>query len=46
MEIHYISRKEYRKNIQILFKISTKKIGRFYQIPEGGTNKFVIQGTD
>ena len=46
MELHYISRKEYRqKHTDYFLKSLKKKLGRFYQIPEGGTNKFAIQGT-
>lgn len=46
MELHYISRKEYRKkHTDSFIKSLQKKLGRFYQIPEGGTNKFAIQGT-
>ena len=46
MELYYISRKEYRKkHTESFIKSLQKKLGRFYQIPEGGTNKFAIQGT-
>ena len=46
MKIYYISRKEYRKkHTDSFIKSLQKKLGRFYQIPEGGTNKFAIQGT-
>lgn len=46
MELHYISREEYRqKHTEFFLKTLQKKFGNFYLIPEGGTNKYAIKGT-
>ncbi|MBC8266434.1 MAG: 1-aminocyclopropane-1-carboxylate deaminase/D-cysteine desulfhydrase [Flavobacteriales bacterium] len=46
MELHYVSRSEYREKStpDFLEKLKTK-FGSFYLIPEGGTNELAIQGT-
>ena len=46
MELNYIIREEYRqKHTEGFIKNLQNKFGRFYLIPEGGTNKFAIKGT-
>lgn len=45
MELHYISREEYQQKDTDSFITSLqKKLGSFYVLPEGGTNKFAIKG--
>lgn len=46
MELHYVSREEYRYRHSDSF-LSTlhKKFGDFYFIPEGGTNALALEGT-
>lgn len=46
MELHFISREEYRKknNPEFIENLQTK-FGDFYLVPEGGTNRLAIQGT-
>ena len=46
MELHYVSREEYRQKHSSDFIEKLKnKFGDFYLIPEGGTNKLAIKGT-
>ena len=46
MELHYVSRSEYREKATPNFLEKLKaKFGSFYLIPEGGTNELAIQGT-
>lgn len=46
MALHYISREEYRqKHTEPFITSLQNKLGDFYVIPEGGTNKFAIKGT-
>jgi 1-aminocyclopropane-1-carboxylate deaminase len=46
MEIHYISRAEYKlKNTEEFIDNLKEKFGDFYLIPEGGTNELAIKGT-
>ena len=46
MELHYISREEYRqKHTESFLKTLQKKFDNFYLLPEGGTNKYAIKGT-
>ncbi|MBT5859216.1 MAG: 1-aminocyclopropane-1-carboxylate deaminase/D-cysteine desulfhydrase [Flavobacteriales bacterium] len=46
MQIHYVSREEYRKKQTESFIAKLKDMfGSFYLIPEGGTNIFAIKGT-
>ena len=45
MELHYLSRSDYRKKTNPEFLEQLKaKFGSFYLIPEGGTNKLATQG--
>jgi len=45
MKIHYIDRESYRKRRSNSFVNSFKeKYGKFYIIPDGGTNKFGVKG--
>lgn len=47
MELHFISREDYRKKTEPSFLSRLKdKIGDFYLIPEGGTNALAIKGTE
>jgi len=46
MELHYVSRSDYRKKATLDFLEKLKsQFGDFYLIPEGGTNELAIQGT-
>ena len=46
MEIHYLNRNDYRLKENLFFlKKLYKKFGKFYLIPEGGTNNLAIKGT-
>ena len=46
MELHFVSREEYRKKGNLEFIENLKeKFGDFFLIPEGGTNEFAIKGT-
>ena len=46
MELHYVSRSDYREKITADFLEQLKvKFGDFYLLPEGGTNELAIQGT-
>ena len=46
MQIHFVSREEYRKKQTESFIAKLKDtFGSFYLIPEGGTNTFAIKGT-
>ncbi len=45
MKIHYINRKDYReKNSSEFITKLKKKFGKFYLIPEGGTNELAVKG--
>lgn len=45
MQLHYISREDYRKKDTPEFIESLhQKFGDFYLLPEGGTNKFALKG--
>ncbi len=45
MQLHFISREDYRRKTDRLFIDQLKKeFGDFYLIPEGGTNAFAIRG--
>jgi len=45
MQIHYVSRESYRKKSEVEFSQDAKqKFGKFYLIPEGGTNQLAIKG--
>ena len=45
MQLHYVSREEYRKKNEADFIQSLHdKYGEFYLIPEGGTNELAVQG--
>lgn len=45
MVLHYISREEYRKkNNPEFLQALQKTFGRFYLIPEGGTNSLAVKG--
>jgi len=46
MHLHFVDRESYRKKNEPAFlEILEKQFGKFYCIPEGGTNKLAIQGT-
>jgi 1-aminocyclopropane-1-carboxylate deaminase len=46
MELHYVSRGDYRNKKEEEFLNELRKIhGEFYQVPEGGTNSLAIKGT-
>jgi 1-aminocyclopropane-1-carboxylate deaminase len=45
MQLHYISRESYRKKNEPAFHAELlKKFGRFYLLPEGGTNSLALKG--
>ena len=45
MELHYLSRESYRnKNELELIESLKKKFGKFYLLPEGGTNLLALKG--
>lgn len=45
MEIHYIDRRTYRtKNDPHFIKSLYEKFGKFYLVPEGGTNSLAVKG--
>lgn len=45
MHLHYISRELYRKKNEVEFlQDAEQKFGKFYLIPEGGTNQLAIDG--
>jgi 1-aminocyclopropane-1-carboxylate deaminase len=45
MKIHYVNRKSYReKNSAKFIKKLRGKFGKFYLVPEGGTNKLAVKG--
>jgi 1-aminocyclopropane-1-carboxylate deaminase len=45
MKIHYVNRKSYReKNSSEFIKNIREKFGKFYLVPEGGTNKLAVKG--
>lgn len=47
MELHYVSRTEYRKKTETSFiKDLEDKFGNFYLVPEGGTNQLAIRGAE
>lgn len=45
MQLHYIDRQTYRKkNEETFIETLKEKFGRFYLLPEGGTNSFALKG--
>lgn len=45
MQLHYVSREDYRKKSEAGFiKNLNDRFGRFYLIPEGGTNALAVKG--
>ncbi len=45
MKLHFISREEYRKkNEQEFINSLINKFGKFYLLPEGGTNRLAVKG--
>lgn len=45
MQLYYVSREEYRKKDEEDFiKTLRERFGKFYLIPEGGTNEFALKG--
>jgi len=45
MKIHYVNRTSYReKNSSKFMKKLSEKFGKFYLVPEGGTNKLAVKG--
>jgi len=47
MQFHFVSRSAYRNKTSVAFISSLKEMfGEFYLVPEGGTNKFAIQGCE
>ncbi|MCZ8353121.1 MAG: pyridoxal-phosphate dependent enzyme [Cyclobacteriaceae bacterium] len=47
MELHFVSREDYRNKNENQFHTSLKEnFGNIFIIPEGGTNAFAIQGTE
>ena len=47
MKLHFISREEYRKKNDKEFILSLKEIfGKFYLLPEGGTNHLAVKGCE
>ncbi len=45
MDLHFVSREEYRKKTQLEFIESLHvRFGEFYLIPEGGSNALAVQG--
>ncbi|AXG69757.1 D-cysteine desulfhydrase [Kordia sp. SMS9] len=45
MQFHFVSRQAYREKTSETFITQLKQtFGRFYSIPEGGTNKLAVQG--
>jgi len=47
MQFHFVSRSEYRNKTTPDFIASLKeKFGKFYLIPEGGTNNFAVKGCE
>lgn len=45
MQIHYVTRSDYRKKREIEFIQELKnKFGNFYLVPEGGTNSLAVKG--
>lgn len=47
MQFHFVSREEYRKKgtPQYIEKLN-QKFGKFYHVPEGGTNDLAVKGTE
>jgi 1-aminocyclopropane-1-carboxylate deaminase/D-cysteine desulfhydrase-like pyridoxal-dependent ACC family enzyme len=47
MELHYVSRSDYRNKTDLAFlnKLANK-FGKFYLVPEGGTNQMAIRGAE
>lgn len=47
MKFHFVSREEYRKKDSSEFLENLKqKFGRFYLVPEGGTNDLAVKGSE
>jgi len=47
MQLYYISREEYKqKNDPAFIEKLGKQFGRFYMIPEGGTNELAVKGCE
>ncbi|MGB5983228.1 MAG: pyridoxal-phosphate dependent enzyme [Nonlabens sp.] len=47
MEFHFISRSDYRKKDEVTqIQKLHEKYGKFYRIPEGGTNYLAVMGTE
>ena len=47
MQFYFVSRSEYRnKTSKEFIEVLNKKFGNFYLVPEGGTNKFAVQGCE
>ncbi len=47
MQFHFVSRDEYRKKETPQFiEELEQKFGRFYHVPEGGTNDLAVKGTE
>ncbi len=47
MHLHFISRNEYRRKTEIHFIQDLEStFGKFYMIPEGGTNRLAVQGCE
>lgn len=45
MKFHYVSRADYRKKNESLFiKELENRFGKFYMVPEGGSNALAVQG--
>lgn len=45
MQLHYVSREDYRKKSEAAFiENLNDRFGRFYLIPEGGTNALAVKG--
>ena len=46
MQLHYLSRSDYRRrNDSDFIKSFEKEFGKFYYLPEGGTNQLAIKGS-
>lgn len=46
MQLHFVNRQEYRyKNEEKFIESLPQRFGDFYLLPEGGSNRFAVQGT-